>query len=1272
MCNFRIGAFFAALFVCFGLTADTYYWKTNTTTGSGYWVDASYWTDADGNDVTAAPTTRVDTAHIDAVQGQRQRRYVLNLARRGTSVSYEKGGSHPFVELGTVTSTFMNFLNMVTDADGGDCVWPAMTTSVADPNGFPGFWKADSGFGRFVFEATPEKPHSVFAVGTYGYNGITVPEEGTTVSVGALFGQGGLRKEGPGELKVREGSGIHSQIYVKEGTLTLDGLPEDDYEPRIPQGAWLHLDASRADTLETFEQDGRTCIAKWSDCDGGPVYALTNDYVGTATHLIKNSHAPFISEETSGTGLPLVDFGMHFSEAAANGMPSNCWLRMSETCMTAREVFYVARLAGTKDYGFAVLGCDSDNSRGHDFGGGGFFSVWGTVIQDSLRRGETYMNGVPTMWRDVSPTLWGSDMRSLSVVSGSSDQDLRCNTIASDRLYSNYTGAYRIGEILVYTNQLTHDERLLVNRYLMRKWLPNCRADDAGEVVLDTDDAAISVPAGRVARIKSLSTMGGKIVKTGAGTLLVDGISPSGTPLEIRGGSIRIATPAVSADAPAADPYLWLDATATNSLVFADGTEGAATRYITRWNDRRPDHRGEGDVYAEVPPADQPYDSTTGQGSVYADGTAAYKGHLPWVVEAASPTGLEAIDFGIASEKNLTFMWQQPHGVRNAYCGFVVVRGNQADYELFGGTYTHFMRANTKNEALQERFSRSDSRVSYTVDGRPVDPFFPVDSLYDDYRFHVISFSANTKLQCDLLAKYTVNQVNYGGKEKIGEYIIYDRKLTPEERRNTEAYLMAKWLGKPHPESAEGVASGYRFASGADGIIDVSENLTVNALTGASSIVKRGAGAVRVDDVAHATEISSVAVEEGSLTLRLDIPDDAAYRYDASDLDSFVKTYTTDDGNGGLTTNIVRWADQVRGSEAFSAHEGGFSTKYADSTALTGSGSTTTNPVLAYVEMPDGVKRPTVDFHRYLNVATLYNKVNMDPEVGHPDGAYTTKSAGFKLEKINSAATDLLFGESHIIFSDANGSQAMYLFGDWSTHTNYYRGTSGKILGGSANSALLNGRTFIDGERVAPLEGTLSAGFHAVSFQPVNAVRIATLALERNCNSGGCRISECSVYTNQHSEEVCQLIDRRLMRKWFGADRAPWLTAFDSLSAAKGATVTLEAQDAVSVGELAGAGTIAGDDFRDVSAITVTDLVSPLKAEAAVSFADVCTVTLDCDLPKLAAGTYTLFEADAIVAAPTRINVVAVVPRNRQIAVRVDGNAIVMDVTVDGSVLIVR
>lgn len=71
-------------------------------------------------------------------------------------------------------------------------------------------------------------------------------------------------------------------------------------DPIYDAGAFFHLDAARADTLDLVSVNGTNFVAKWSEAAGGTAYA---------TNMADEAPMPFVNPTETLNGLPFVDFG---------------------------------------------------------------------------------------------------------------------------------------------------------------------------------------------------------------------------------------------------------------------------------------------------------------------------------------------------------------------------------------------------------------------------------------------------------------------------------------------------------------------------------------------------------------------------------------------------------------------------------------------------------------------------------------------------------------------------------------------------------------------------------------------------------------------------------------------------------------------------------------------------------------------------------------------------------------------------------------------------
>jgi hypothetical protein len=117
---------------------------------------------------------------------------------------------------------------------------------------------------------------------------------------------------------------------------------------------------------------------------------------------------------------------------------------------------------------------------------------------------------------------------------------------------------------------------------------------------------------------------------------------------------------------------------------------------------------------------------------------------------------------------------------------------------------------------------------------------------------------------------------NYAsGGVRYGEVVVYNRSLTPEERRNAEAYLLKKWRGiDVHPENAPSKTGNLSLASGATLSIAKGAGLAaqggISVADGATIALELGSP----DGTAPLTVTGTMSFA-GAATLRVDF--DGAY-----------------------------------------------------------------------------------------------------------------------------------------------------------------------------------------------------------------------------------------------------------------------------------------------------------------------------------------------------------------------------------------------------------
>lgn len=1036
----------------------------------------------------------------------------------------------------------------------------------------------------------------------------------------------GLRGEGAlvtdGAVTVKVGPGESGRLFAAQGEVELVGrAAEDDVDSPVA-GAYLHLDASDESTM-TFEDnaDGFRHVTEWRDADGGPNSAGPDTYAGTGNY-IPYSNTPFVCDDAvSPSGLRMLDFGDAHSETPAR--PCCCLLKLAIPFTNAQELFWVGQHLGGS--GACVFG----GKKMYYFEGAGNDRLFSNDASSELRDGDLRLNNQRVPYDSVAATRFGDNLSSVYVASAAfpdshaSAADIEL--LGSGRYIKARTGRIRIGEILVYTNILTASQRARVNGYLMKKWLKDSAAQDFAAAVVGSagGNATISVPDGQVAKVERIAVENGTLVKTGDGTLKIGALTPSSATVEVQGGAVRFeSAKAVSTLAPAADPYLWLDADKAESLVTnkIDYSSSAAvdpnSYYVTRWNDCR---GGGHSVYAEVPQKD------VWPTFIYKE-AYWFQENFPWV--AAGPNGHKIVHFG-SYQSQASWMWLQPHNVANAYEGFIVARHASETYgrNFFGSSNTDLLRGSgCVNKLIDPKNANAAAQAAlWLFDGKVRDPALDNTANNDNVDFHVVSFASSTKLRADLLAKDRLYANGGPGGMLIGEVILYDRKLTPAERLATTAYLMKKWRNQDVPEAKTGAtAHSIAYASATPVVVDTDEDCTFSNISGGNgTLVKRGAGEVVVPVTDSLGAPDAVSVEQGALSVDFTTDEkallDSLQSATIFDLDAMdAASFSNEVAEAGARTNVIAWTDTLKkGVVAYSA-------LVADNTSLVPADGAsnitkpaTEHPQLVSVEMPDGKRRPTVDFGTVIGIASM------------PAGA------GMQFKSILSGKVL----EIHTVYADhgnekrgiivgcrkGNGGEG-YAFqrADW----------SGALLSAYAQADVKNGYIAVDMD--ASYSGdnattaVLPSGFHLISYAPLSAQNVGSLAMDRNARCGGCRISEQIAFNRALTDDERAVLQKYLMVKWGLAAKEEKTVELSRIAVAQGSALDLEGLTKVDAETLSGGGTVTADAITGVSQLEISGSVDKLTVEGEVTFGDSVTVELTGNIRNLDVGEHVIFKATSI------------------------------------------
>lgn len=1137
------------------------------------YVAVSNWTDLEGNPLSVPPTNATDNATFETIT---EGSPAVQTVRLGTQSTNNRSYT-----LGSLVSDHRRTFQF-TASDTDYSQHGAYRLQVGDMSGYAGYWKVGDALAGFTLLQGQSLSSLIPSLRPF----VSVAS-GTSAAVDTLYGAGNIVLDQTGSLTVgpnaKPGEDLNFNVQ-DAATLTLaGGLDEASVGQTLAKAAF-RLDASRADTYTTVEKDGYTWVSEWRDANGGVIKAQTDPYVNTdpGQYFFPRVNRPFVSAQTSPTDLPLVDFGARFGTKWAATQPTGCVLKLSKEISGIRGFIFVA--CGDAGLGYStILG----HSGAYDLVADQDRFIHPAGLLEA-RNGEFEVNAV----RSLARTYNAATATNLTVVSDQfvGTAGARFDLLGSDRYYLSRSCGFRLGELLVFTNDLTRAERFAAVRYLRNKWQGNAADSltDAGSIRLGKATSVLSVPAGHTVTVRAVDAVGKKLVKSGDGTLRLGALTPADATIEVAGGSVEFTQPAnrPTTDKPADGAYIWLDA----RKGLTTGTFDTDTQYVSTWADCRDGSTVKATSFYTEPP------------------------RMPTVVENAIGSW-PAVSFGSLTAK--THAWMQfPNwgAAKSAYAGFMVVKLNRTGStgNFFGcHSQLDFMRSSA-TALLASTYPQADSSgATWTLNGRVVDPYANEGAVINQTAdFFVLAFSGEAVVQVNGIAKDRFDPVYYTdncGDITIAEMLVYNRKLSEQERRNTEAYLMNRWNLGTHPDlqDVQRIAS-LEVTDGSQSVtVGGDKDVVIDRMSGGDGmLVKTGLGAVTVSDFAGGRDMT---VEAGTLNLTgagilKNLLAEALWHFDAADLDSFTKT-VVDNGDGTATTNVTKWVDVRRNGV------------YAETTyGKSAYPFVKAHPTLKGIEMPDGSVRTVLDFGRDRNV-TSADSVGPDAA-----GMWIRQAQGAMVTDYNKLR------ESFTVYSDVSGGRvkAGQIVGN-SDVTHYLRDGSALLLANYTSDYVKNGYIAVDGVEKAYSYKLPVDTFHVISFGTTGNTSGSMLCQDRNCNAGGSRIAEQVTFKRALSSEERALIEHYLMAKWFGDTSRPVSVALGKVSVADGATVTVAERDyAYVTPSVSGAGTV---DFPSVEGLSVLDIDGLQTFSGKVSFADAVTVNVSAAFDTKTAGVIPLVRA---------------------------------------------
>ena len=620
------------------------------------------------------------------------------------------------------------------------------------------------------------------------------------------------------------------------------------------------VDASKPETIVYTTENDVNYVTRWNDCrEGEPMFC---------TNIVKRPTL-MCGEKMSEK---YVKIAKYTSATNYNDTELLVWSKPIEDI---KAVFLVQ---DPSDGGGTILGrCswrlpnDLYNTWGGPFYRSDYTKLSITIVSDSnstipaVRYGRYYLNGQDVVGRNSF--YLGSFMQLLEFHANTSyarsTGQVTCDAFGGG-YYNNQAqvkqsnGGMRIAEYIIYTNTLSHVERLRVAQYLSRKWLGHdilytpvdLAYTHEAETNIRKDGVELDVSAGQVAAIKQVA--GGSFAKTGGGRLYVKGLD--GASLRVEDGSVTLLANTLRRYVPN-DTWIHLDAQAADSLVTTSGD------VLDKWYDVN----GTGASFRN--------DNFTGKAKVVQNAIGNHPVvDIGPVNNSSQSAGLVYYDTNgvVSADYTLLPQYMNEPFIRTA---FAVYNSSAGGGAIFGGRgngwpskgFPHRHSKGDDSPIIDEttyvpQASHGLPAVSNAIakgtavfrrNGVDIDPF-TATFLKDDER---VAYAHSEGRKIASLGTCGQSGESRGGL-KYGEVIMFERRLTNDEITDVDAYLAKRWFGIDTPGYGSDAAT-VTVAQGA--------SLTVQG-TDFSATTLGGGGTITGDvELASGGTLLAVVSSDGSV-----------------------------------------------------------------------------------------------------------------------------------------------------------------------------------------------------------------------------------------------------------------------------------------------------------------------------------------------------------------------------------------------------------------------
>lgn len=342
-------------------------------------------------------------------------------------------------------------------------------------------------------------------------------------------------------------------------------------------------------------------------------------------------------------------------------------------------------------------------------------------------------------------------------------------------------------------------------------------AENIDVVLTSGGETRMTVPEGKMLNVLTLGGKGGTLVKDGKGELVIEFLANKTAQIAIEAGAVRLVNPKPTA--AMSDAVIHLDASVASSLRVCSLN---GTNFVNQWFDA--DGRSHWATNCmtitgiRTDPANRrPYLVRDGQNG------------LPIVSFGALLKPTMSTDAGSALAYGAAMTLDTPVTMVEGFSVF----SDTEDYLQWSaleenGMYGMALMTGENSAGWYRGACDAAGRSVWSVDNGDTNPHFPQSAGHSNIvcdlvavntaaprwvspsaGFHLAKIMPETSLSVSSLAAETAYKTKMYGGQKIGEYLLFTRYLTGEERDAISHYLMKKWF--PVVLGGVTVGSGAKF-----------------------------------------------------------------------------------------------------------------------------------------------------------------------------------------------------------------------------------------------------------------------------------------------------------------------------------------------------------------------------------------------------------------------------------------------------------------------------